>query len=298
MKYLLAPEWKGLEDRSGIGIRKSTSVTVKGAGGGNGHNLRFIISDSGVDRDGDTIDVNGWDLGHYKANPVILWGHDSSLPPVGRSAKIWVKEGRLMSIAEPVPEDIQDPRGYGFGAAMFRLYREGFMNAVSVGFMPIEAEESDRDGAYPLDFKRQELLEYSLVPVPSNPRALLDAEKAGHDIGLVRTWAERVLDETRGEDESAAAIAVATDDKKREISIPAEKTAEEEGIDMEELAKLQEQYDVLKGAFDSLAAQHKELQLIVDAMAGRAKAQADEEATRGLVRAAIRDQLEARAGKE
>ena len=42
--------------------------------------VRFVLSDSSVDRMGDTIDAAGWRLGQYKANPVVLWSHLSSEP--------------------------------------------------------------------------------------------------------------------------------------------------------------------------------------------------------------------------
>jgi hypothetical protein len=42
--------------------------------------VRFVLSDSSVDRMGDTIDAAGWRLGQYKANPVVLWSHLRSEP--------------------------------------------------------------------------------------------------------------------------------------------------------------------------------------------------------------------------
>jgi hypothetical protein len=90
---------------------------------------------------------------------------------------------------------------------MFALYRGGFLRATSVGFLPKEWREvtdPKRRGMMPLDFVRQELLEYSLVPVPSNPRALLDAAKAGLDVGLAKEWAEMTADTQTGEAKAQA----------------------------------------------------------------------------------------------
>ena len=35
-----------------------------------------VASTNSVDRHGEIVDNNGWDLKSFKKNPVILWGHD------------------------------------------------------------------------------------------------------------------------------------------------------------------------------------------------------------------------------
>ncbi len=47
----------------------------------------FEISNERVDRDGDIIVQEGIDLKNFRANPVVLWGHDGFAPPVGASLK-------------------------------------------------------------------------------------------------------------------------------------------------------------------------------------------------------------------
>ena len=42
---------------------------------------RFCFSDGSVDRMGDTIAPDGWDLADFNRNSVALWAHDSSAPP-------------------------------------------------------------------------------------------------------------------------------------------------------------------------------------------------------------------------
>ena len=65
----------------------------------------------------------------------------------------------------------------------FQLYAEGFLHAVSVGFRPLDwrwaAGEERADG---IDFQRQELLEFSCVPVPANPEALVAVRAKGIDL--------------------------------------------------------------------------------------------------------------------
>ncbi|NKI20347.1 hypothetical protein HFN20_03700 [Paenibacillus dendritiformis] len=46
--------------------------------------LRFIGSTETEDRDQDVIRATGWQLENYKKNPVFLWAHDYTVPPIGR----------------------------------------------------------------------------------------------------------------------------------------------------------------------------------------------------------------------
>ncbi len=73
------------------------------------------------------------------------------------------------------------------------------MKAVSVGFLPIEWSFNEERGGYmPMDFKRQELVEISAVPVPSNPDALSIARSKGIDTASIVAWAETVGDDDTG----------------------------------------------------------------------------------------------------
>ena len=40
------------------------------------------------DRKGDLIDPQGWELEGYRRNPVFLWAHDRSMPPIGRASRV------------------------------------------------------------------------------------------------------------------------------------------------------------------------------------------------------------------
>jgi hypothetical protein len=52
---------------------------------------------------------------------------------------------------------------------------DGFINAGSVGFIPIEYELTDNpDRPYGIDFQRVELLEFSICPIPTNANALIE----------------------------------------------------------------------------------------------------------------------------
>jgi HK97 family phage prohead protease len=147
------------------------------------------ISDETPDGHGSIIRVDGWDLKRFKSNPVVLFAHDSWNLPIGRSTKIWKEDGRLMTRTQFAGLDQLHP----FAETAYKLTRDGFIRAWSVGFIGKERtrREDVKDGDHLFDpyvYTKQELMEYSLVPIPSNPSALLDAKRAGHDVSPVLSW--------------------------------------------------------------------------------------------------------------
>jgi HK97 family phage prohead protease len=152
--------------------------------------LRFCFSDGSVDRAGDTIDPKGWELDAFNLNPVALWAHNSWDPPIGRAKNVGVVGKRLMGDIE-----FAGAKDYEFADTIFRLIKGKFINAVSVGFNPLEwSFVNDKDRPYGIDFKRQELLEISPCPVPCNGNALAEARAKGIDTRPLRAWAEKILD--------------------------------------------------------------------------------------------------------
>lgn len=185
---------KAKAGETGIGLRKQFIIKVEGSNQLDGI-LKFAISTISVDRDGDTIDPNGWKLENYKKNPVVLWAHDYDEPPVAKSTSVFVENGALKSIAQFTPQDLNP-----FGWMCYRMYKEGYLSATSVGFMPMKYQDADRPGWMPMDFLEQELLEYSCVPVPANPEALVEARSVkGIDTTPLLQWAEKTLDGHYGE---------------------------------------------------------------------------------------------------
>lgn len=127
-----------------------------------------VGSTAAVDRYGEIIDQASWDLKHFKKNPVILWSHNmtfgESRPPIGKAIKVKVEDDKLVF---DIQFDMADP----FAADIFRKYKEGFLSAFSVGFIPHKIQRSDDSSEHPILIDN-ELLELSAVPVPANPEAL------------------------------------------------------------------------------------------------------------------------------
>jgi HK97 family phage prohead protease len=155
-------------DAAGAAVERLGSVAARAADDGS-RVVTFCFSDGSVDRVGDTIDPYGWDLASFRSNPVCLWAHDSGSPPIGRVLRTYISADRLMGQIQFASGDI-----YPFADQVYRLVKNGFINSVSVGFAPIAWEWADnRQGG--IDFTQQELLEVSVVPVPANANALVQA---------------------------------------------------------------------------------------------------------------------------
>jgi HK97 family phage prohead protease len=183
------------EDVSNIALRKHfVSDDIKLEGGKESRKIRFTISTGDVDRDFDIINPKGWELKNFKKNPVVLFAHDSRQPPVAKASNLRLEEGQfLRATAEFTPPDLNP-----FGDMIFRMIKEGFMKATSVGFRPLEVEreldDEDRADRFGLNFIKQELMEFSVVPVPANPNALMEARSKGIDTTPLHTWMEEALD--------------------------------------------------------------------------------------------------------
>lgn len=129
--------------------------------------LSFVLSDATPDRYGDTIDPHGWELRDFQRNPIALFGHDGTFP-IGKWANLRVDGGQLVGDLEPAQKGTS-PRI----DEIVSLIEQDILVATSVGFMPIEHEPRKGGGIH---YKKQALLETSIVGVPANPAALAVAK--------------------------------------------------------------------------------------------------------------------------
>ncbi len=128
----------------------------------NKETITVVASSNSQDRDGDVLDVNGWDLKNFQSNPVLLWSHDAHSLPIGKVLDVHVEGNDLIAEVKFAEHD--------FAKDVEKLVRGGFLNTTSVGFMPLETDERDNVSS------RQELLELSFVNVPANPEATVRRE--------------------------------------------------------------------------------------------------------------------------
>ena len=191
MKLLTSKAYKDaarLGGSTNAGILKQYTTTCKQIGPEEDRILEFCITTDSVDRHGDTVASKGWKTAAYLRNPVVLFAHDYDSLPIGKSVALYAFEHGLRSQVKFAPATANP-----FAEQVFQMCKGGFLNAASVGFIPLKYEEADREGYYPMDISEAELLEWSVVPVPANGEALIAASVAGINVGLVRSWAERSL---------------------------------------------------------------------------------------------------------
>ena len=188
---------------------------VRKSAAGGGSVYTFIASDGSVDRSGDTIDPQGWDLtGWKKTGSPILYGHDASSLPIGKGVSSRIDKDRLMVSIKFAPTNM--------GQRVEQLIAgDHGLRSVSVGFVPTTwAMSTDKNRLHGIDYKTQRLLELSVVSVPANENAVLqrdvtpDERKADAQAMLARIKA----DDAQWERERKAEIA--TQATKRETPSP------------------------------------------------------------------------------
>lgn len=147
--------------------------------GGSPSVLDFIASNERLDRYDEVILAGGWRLDTYRRNPVFQNAHQYGdiLFTIGRALVTEVRDDALFQRVEFAVE--ANP----FARIAFGLYRGGFLNAVSVGFIPLRWEEGGPNVPWRRRYLEQELLEVSAVGIPANP----DALQIGIKSGAVRT---------------------------------------------------------------------------------------------------------------
>jgi phage head maturation protease len=151
---------------------RGTATVFERADSASGRRRSFVASDESVDRYGDIIRANGWQLDAYRKNNVLLFAHQSRNLPVGTVEQIGIEGTRLIAHAEFAPEGMDST---GFADTVWRFVEAGILKAVSVGFMPLANPNPIFDANQMLtgfEYVAQELLELSVVPVPANPNAL------------------------------------------------------------------------------------------------------------------------------
>ncbi len=156
-----------------LGLRAGLTVTADPAA--TEPVINFTASDETVDRYREIITAAGWQLDNYRRNPVFQDSHDYSsvMKTIGRAELTEIRGTALFQSIRFAVD--QNP----LAKMTYQLYRGKFLNAVSVGFLPLEWEQGTKEQNFRKRFTRQELIETSAVGIPANPNALANAFKAG-----------------------------------------------------------------------------------------------------------------------
>lgn len=149
----------------------------------------FVITTDRIDSYGTIFKTDGWDFTRYLQNPVVFYNHRSGGDDPDDLVGITVKgpwketmsDGSTGFVARVrfEPEDV-NPKAEKIRKKIIN----GSIRMASIGAAVYDVEwEEDREGNDILVFTRQELFEWSIVNVGSNPGAILkDNEKVIKEI--------------------------------------------------------------------------------------------------------------------
>lgn len=174
-------------------LRRALNVTAKVLSEKDG-TVEFVASDETLDCYREIVRVNGWRFTHFAKNAPFVDSHDySSITKLLGQVTDWrIEKGQLV-------ETVKYSREPGTLAEWaFKMVRDGFLRAVSVGFVPTSMvskwDQDQKDflatiADLKLDaqqaaqvrviYREQEQIELSQCVIGANPNALAKAYKAG-----------------------------------------------------------------------------------------------------------------------
>jgi len=139
--------------------------------------VSFRASTGALDRHGTIIRPEGIHTEKFDRNSIFVWAHDGYGSMFGGPSMDSIL-GRVVGhrkTKDAFDIDVEfatadvNPKA----EQAFRLVNAGFLSAVSIGFIPINHHEEEVEGRGMTQILDEvELLEVSLVPIPSNPEAL------------------------------------------------------------------------------------------------------------------------------
>lgn len=132
-----------------------------------------VASDESLDSHDSVILVDGWDLGRYANNPVLLWNHKSNDDPeyvLGRSAPTKNVAGKKLLVDLHFAPKGENPKA----DLVWGQIQRKEVNGLSVGFRPksYRYEREDTPDEH-MVIEKAELVEISVVTIPSNPQTLI-----------------------------------------------------------------------------------------------------------------------------
>ena len=207
----------------------------------NSRTVTFVASDNSRDGHGTILPVDKWDLSRFEGNPVIGYQHTISYSDdpddVIGTGRAYIEGDQLLLDITFEPEDINP-----LAEKVYKKVVHGTLKAVSVGFLPTKeghmGDKTRGEDPETYYFDGQELIEVSVVNIPSNKNALKKAmemyrsllDSNPEEIERVRVEAEdaKKVEDERLETEKVEAERLAKETEAKEFEDKAKQI--EEGI--------------------------------------------------------------------
>ena len=142
--------------------------------------VEFVISDESRDRHGTVIPIKSWNIKNYNKNGIVGYQHkvygglgEPNPDLILGRGEAFVEDGKLIGRVTFEPAEINP-----LAEKIFQKVLHGTLKATSVGFRETvkgawgEDEEAVNGKNPTYYFGQVELLEFSIVNIPSNPNAL------------------------------------------------------------------------------------------------------------------------------
>ena len=127
----------------------------------------FVITNGKKDRHDSRVNPNGMDFSDYKRNPVVLFNHDYN--------KIVGTAANIRRAGDAIIADVIFDTGAA-GEEIRGMVERNVLRATSIGFMVKKWSYEESTDTFIID--ESELLEFSIVTVPSNRDALIVRSRA------------------------------------------------------------------------------------------------------------------------
>lgn len=162
--------------------------------------VEFVISDETRDRHGTVIPIKSWEIKNYNKNGIVGyqhdvyggWGEPNPDLILGRG-EAYVEDGKLIGRVTFEPAEINP-----LAEKIFQKVLHGTLKATSVGFRETvrgawgEDEEAVNGKNPTYYFGQVELLEFSIVNIPSNPNALRRTVEKDEELDRIAELTEEV----------------------------------------------------------------------------------------------------------
>ncbi len=196
--------------------------------------VEVIASTEDLDGHG-TIVKQKWDLKRFRANPVVLYSHQSRALPIGVARDVRVEDGALRARIVFSTEELNPE-----AERVWKNVQAKVIRGVSVGFWPHTVTFEKQKDREVMVLDDNELWEISICPIPSNPAALAKVRAMATEVPSpspeIRTMPQPILSlvilsalglaEGASEAEAVARANALTADRERLLKASGESTVD------------------------------------------------------------------------